>query len=60
MWESRGNITSMWVGQLNATNCTGMDEILKKSENYFPVLYTTTLLNIPIHYYFVINIILSF
>jgi len=50
----------VWVGQFNATNCTGMDEILKESENYFPVLYTTTLLNMLINYYFVINIILSF
>jgi hypothetical protein len=60
MWESRGNITSMWVGQLKATNCTGMNEIHKERENYIPVLYTTNLLNILILYYFVINIILLF
>jgi len=50
----------MWVGQFNASSCKGMDEILKESENYFPVLYTTTLLNILICYYFVIDIILTF
>jgi hypothetical protein len=38
------------LGELNAKNCTGMDEILKKSENhvqavdYYPLKYSNSLL----------------